>query len=149
MNLYSKILSARYYYISKTNSHRPFIATISWISIFHSLNVFSLLRLLGFNLLDLTQEYFTIFTMGTVVIIFFIHELFLMKRKSLDERLELIEKNNLRNYDYLHLIYELITMMFLFYAFDINWMNYFFVVLFLVGMNLIHHSLISIQDEMK
>ena len=149
MNLYSKILSARYYYISKTNWRRPYIVTISSISIFHSLNVFSLLRLLGFNLLDLTQEYFTIFTMGTVVIIFFIHELFLMKRKSLDERLELIEKNNPRNYDYLHLIYELITMMFLFYAFDINWMNYFFVVLFLVGINLIHHSFISIKDDMK
>lgn len=149
MNLYSKILSARYYYISKTNWRRPYIVTISSISIFHSLNVFSLLRLLEFNLLDLTQEYFTIFTMGTVVIVFLIHELFLMKRKSLDERFELIEKNNPRNYDYLHLIYELITMMFLFYAFDINWMNYFFVVLFLVGINLIHHSFISIKDYMK
>ena len=149
MNLYSKILSARYYYISKTNWRRPYIATISLISIFHSLNVFSLLRLLEVNILDLRQECLTIFTTGTVVIIFLTHELFLMKRKSLDERLELIEKNNPRNYDYLYLMYELITMMFVFYAFDINWMNYFFVVLFLVGMNLINHSLISIQDEMK
>ncbi|AUC14416.1 hypothetical protein BTO06_04315 [Tenacibaculum sp. SZ-18] len=149
MNLYSKILSARYYYVSKTNWRHPYIATISLISIFHSLNIFSLLRLLGFNLLDLTQEYFSILIIGTVVIIFLIHELFLMKRKSLDDRLELIEKINLRNYDYLHLMYELITMMFLFYAFAIAWVNYFFVVLFLVGINLNHHSLISIKDEMK
>lgn len=147
MNLYVKVLTAKYYYVSKTNKLRSEIAVISCISIFHSLNIFSVLRLFGVNILDFEKEIFLTFSTSIYVVICSMHHIFLFRKKSLNDRLELIDKNNCRNYDYFHLLYELITVVLLFYVFRINWANYFFVLLFLVGFNLIHHAIISIKDE--
>jgi len=150
MNLYIKILTSRYYFISKTNNYKPLDAVVSFITLFHVLNIFSTINFLGFDINFFKQNKFVFYLipLACYVISVCIHEVFIFRKKTVEERLEFIEKKSLKKYDFMHLIYELFTTIFLFYSYQIPWINYFLVFLFLVGLYLIFHALIAIKEEL-
>lgn len=137
MSFYGKVITSRYYYIAKTNKLKPDSATISYVSFFHIINVFSMLSFLGFDGLSLEKMVFVILFGGLYMLSLLLHYKILLGKLSFKERLQQIKVSSLAVYDFIHLLYELITIAFLFYTLDIYWGNYLYVFLFLLGIYLI------------
>lgn len=143
MNLYKKILTAHYYYISKTNWLHPIYSIFMYISILHILNILSILILLDIDLKLLSEKAFIAYWIILGGISMFLHYKFILKESHFNERLKLIKVDTIKKIDYLHLIYELLTFAFLFYALEIDWGYYFYLCLALIGINSIHKVFIS------
>ncbi len=147
MNLYEKILTSKYYYISKTNWLRPIWATILYICLFHIFNILSTAIILRFNIKSLSKIEFVSLWAGIGGLLIWLHYYVFLTKKSFADRLKQIKINSLKKNYFFHLIYELISIAYLCYALNIDWGYYFYLSLGLVGFYLINNVIISEMDE--
>ncbi|OSY89455.1 hypothetical protein WH52_02130 [Tenacibaculum holothuriorum] len=143
MNLYEKVLTSSYYY--KRNSLYPTKYTIHIISFIHIINIFCISIKLGFNLKNIDSFFGGIFLVVIFWFLTLLHEEFLLSEESFDDRLKCLNPQSIKKYDYLYLIYKLLTGAFVFYVFDIYWGNYFYVCLALIGFNAIYRIISEIK----
>ena len=80
-------------------------------------------------------------------LLIYVHYYVFLTKKTFADRLKKIKINSLKKFDFFHLIYELITIAYLFYALNIDWGNYFYVCLGLIGLYFINKVIISEMDK--
>ncbi len=141
MNLYTKILTTRYYYLEHIKLVPPSWLALCHTSFLHTVNIFLIVLHFDFKVNFLGDQIFDVGVILLAILLAGLHYVLIVKRKAFTERVKEISINSFKLYDGIHLVYELFTIGFYFYVYQMSPINFFYIVIALVALFLYRHFL--------
>ncbi|WP_075342782.1 hypothetical protein [Tenacibaculum agarivorans] len=117
----------------------PTWSALSHTSILHAVNIFLITLQLDFNIQNIEETILNTSVIALAIVLIGVHYVLIVKKKSFPERLQSIKESTFKQYDFIHLIYELSTIAFYCSAYKIAWINFFYICAGLIVLFVFRH----------